>query len=83
MPASAEVQGETLQKFIAAWKRWNAEDWLATFADDFTQVTMPFGLGVPARSRSEVEQVLPKLMQLVQNYEVGDRSIADIIAYRM
>lgn len=70
MPAPAQVQAATLQQFLNAWKKWDAKEWLAIFADDFTQVTMPLGLGIPTRSRAEVEQVLPALVATVKSYEV-------------
>ncbi|KKA17950.1 hypothetical protein T310_8109 [Rasamsonia emersonii CBS 393.64] len=70
MPAPAHVQAATLQRFLDAWKKWDAEEWLAVFADDFTQVTLPFGLGIPPRPRAQVEQVLPALVATVKSYEL-------------
>nr|UYO77240.1 cytochrome P450 monooxygenase [Trichoderma psychrophilum] len=75
MPAPAEVQVATLQKFIDAWKRWDAQEWLSTFSDDFTQLTLPLGLGIPNRPRAQVEQVLPALMATVKSYELTVRHI--------
>ena len=72
MSAPADIQANTLQQFLDAWKRWNAEDWLNIFADDMTQVTMPFALGMAPRPRAEVEQTLPALVATVQSYEVSD-----------
>lgn len=72
MPAPAHVQAATLQRFLDAWKKWDAEEWLAVFADDFTQVTLPFGLGIPPRPRAQVEQVLPALVATVKSYEVRE-----------
>jgi hypothetical protein len=59
-----------LERFVDAWKRWNADDMLEVFADDFTQATLPFGMGVPDRERGAVEQVFPKLVGLVDDYKV-------------
>ena len=73
-PAPAHIQAATLQRFLDAWKNWDAEEWLAIFADDFTQVTTPFGLGIPSRSRAEVEQVLPALVATVKSYEVRNKT---------
>jgi hypothetical protein len=70
MTASRDVQAATLQKFIDGWKKWNAEEWMATFADHFTQITLPFQLGVPTRTRTQVDQILPALIATVQSYEV-------------
>lgn len=74
MAPSASTQAATLERFLDAWKRWDASAWLATFADDFTQVTLPFGMKVPSRDRTQVEQVLPKLMKVVQDYKVRTHS---------
>ena len=70
MSAPSHVQAATLERFLDAWKRWNADDMLAIFADDFTQVTLPFGMGVPERQRGAVEQVLPVLVGIVSDYKV-------------
>jgi hypothetical protein len=77
MPAPAHIQARTLESFIEAWKRWSAKDMLAVFSEDFTQTTMPFALGIPVRSRSEVEAVLPKLTQTVTDYKVSDNFIGN------
>ncbi|KAH8701027.1 hypothetical protein BGW36DRAFT_425822 [Talaromyces proteolyticus] len=65
-----EVQAATLQRFLEAWKKWDAQEWMATFADDFTQVTLPFSLGIPNRTRAQVEEILPALMAIVKSYEL-------------
>jgi ketosteroid isomerase-like protein len=70
MPSPAEVQSATLQRFLDAWKRWDAQAWLAEFSDDFTQLTLPLNLGIPSRPRAQVEQVLPALMATIKSYEV-------------
>lgn len=70
MPAPEKTQAATLEKFIDAWKRWDAQEWLALFSDEFTQVTLPLGLGIPSRPRAQVAQVLPALMATVKSYEV-------------
>ena len=70
MPAPADVQAATLQRFLDAWERWSAEEQLALFSDDFTQATLPLRLGIPPRTRAQVEQVLPKLVELVKSYQV-------------
>lgn len=70
MPALAHIQAATLERFVDAWKRWNADDMLATFSDDFTQATFPFRLGLPDKERDAVEQIFPKLVRLVNDYKV-------------
>lgn len=70
MPAPHHVQVATLERFVDAWKRWSAEDMIAEFADDFTQATLPFGMGIPERQKSAVQQVLPVLVGTVSDYKV-------------
>ncbi|KAF9769439.1 hypothetical protein IL306_013156 [Fusarium sp. DS 682] len=70
MSTPAHIQTLTLERFLDAWKSWNAADMLATFSDDFTQTTLPFRLGVPLRSREEVDMIFPVLVGLVSNYKV-------------
>jgi len=41
---------------------------LACFSEEVQQRSMPLSLGIPARKRQEVEAVLPKLVQVVDNY---------------
>lgn len=77
MPAPAHVQAATLNKFLEAWKKWDASEWLATFSSDFEQVSLPFSMGMPARSRAEVDLILPKLMESVTNYQVSCHIIAN------
>jgi hypothetical protein len=72
MPAPAHIQAATLQKFLAGWKKFTAEEWMATWSAESRQQILPFSLGVPSRSREEVQQVLPKLIGVLKNYEVGD-----------
>jgi len=71
MPAPASVQAATIDKFIAAWKRFTPKDMLATWSDDFTQHTLPFSLGHASRTRAQVEATLPKLAQILTNYTVS------------
>lgn len=71
MPAPAEVQAATLEKFIAGWKEFTPESWMATWSEDCTQKMLPLSLGVPARSRTEVLGILPKLIGILKNYKVS------------
>jgi hypothetical protein len=72
MPAPAEVQAATLHKFIAGWKEFTPESWMATWSEDCTQKMLPLSLGIPARSRTEVLGILPKLIGILKNYKVGN-----------
>lgn len=70
MPAPAHVQADTLDRFIAGWRKWTPEDWMATWSSDCVQVMLPLSLGIPPKSVAEVKGILPKLMEIVTNYEV-------------
>ncbi|KAI9648484.1 Monooxygenase dmxR10 [Ciborinia camelliae] len=75
MPAPTEVQAATLDKFIAGWKEFTPESWMATWSEDCTQKMLPLSLGVPARSRSEVLEILPGLVDILKNYRLDIREI--------
>ncbi|KAG0650224.1 Monoogygenase [Hyphodiscus hymeniophilus] len=70
MSSSAETQQVTLDKFIAGWKNWKAEDMIADWSDECTQTVLPFSLGHAPRTRAEVAFTLPKLMGIVSNHEL-------------
>jgi hypothetical protein len=70
MPGAAEIQTRTLEQFIEGWKAWTPEAWTACWSPDCQQQMLPFTLGVPARSLEEVMHVLPKMMEVLTNYEV-------------
>lgn len=70
MNPPASTQAATLQRFISAWKKWDAHEWISTFSEDFQQVTLPHSLNIPVRSRKEVEIVLPALVATVKSYQV-------------
>ncbi|TVY84596.1 Monooxygenase ptaG [Lachnellula suecica] len=80
MPAPADIQAATLDKFIKGWKKWTPEDWMATWSDDFKQGMLPFSLGVPSKSRAEAEFILPKLMAILTNYEVDIYEVVHDVA---
>lgn len=70
MPGSAEIQQETLNRFIAGWTDWSAAGMTAPWSHGCTQKALPFSLGHPARSREQVEATLPLLQRVVTDYEV-------------
>ncbi|KAI1328250.1 hypothetical protein F5Y16DRAFT_398655 [Xylariaceae sp. FL0255] len=71
MPASAQVQAATLDKFIEGWKTFTAEAWMETWSDDCKQQMLPSTLGIPARFRTETAAFLPKLISVLKNYEMN------------
>lgn len=70
MPAPLHIQAATLDRYIEGWKHFTAESWMATWSHDCQQKMLPFTLGIPSRSRAEVEIFLPKLMSVLKNYKV-------------
>jgi hypothetical protein len=70
MPAPAEIQAETLNKFIEKWRGWTADGFLSTWTDDCTQKTLPFSSNVPLRTRADTETLFPVLMGLMSNFQV-------------
>lgn len=78
MSTVAANQVATLEQFIAGWKKFTPEDWMASWSEDCTQKMLPFTMGVPARPRDEVQVVLPKLMEILTNYEAGSMQVLSI-----
>jgi len=72
MPAAAEVQAATLEKFIKGWSGWTPETFLASWTDDCTTKTLPFSSKIPARTRADTEQVFPMLMSFITNFQVSE-----------
>jgi hypothetical protein len=90
MSNSAEAQALTLERFLEAWKKWDAQECIAVFANDFTQVTLPLSLGIPKRKRAQVEETFPALVATVKSYKVrGNYSrrqrgqLAEISSYKL
>lgn len=70
MPAPAEVQAATLDKFIESWRRWSPDDFLATWSEDLNFTTLPFSYGKPTRARPQLEPRYRLLMSTLKNLEV-------------
>ncbi|KAG7287772.1 hypothetical protein NEMBOFW57_007287 [Staphylotrichum longicolle] len=70
MPASAEIQRATLDRFIAGWSNWSAAEMVETWTEDCTQVTLPFSLNHPPRTRAQVEVTLPLVQKVVTGYKL-------------
>lgn len=71
MPASADIQAATIQKFIEGWRGWTPEGFLSTWSDDCSQQQLPFSSQVPLRTREHVEKFFPKLMSILTNFQVS------------
>lgn len=69
MPAAAEVQAVTLDKFIKAWSKWTP-DFLDIWSDDLTFTTLPFSYGKPTRARAQLESRYLLLMSTLTNFQV-------------
>ncbi|KAB8227141.1 uncharacterized protein BDW43DRAFT_304834 [Aspergillus alliaceus] len=70
MPAPAEKQTATLNKFIEGWKGWTPDGFLASWSEDCAQVTLPFSSGVAPRTRAITEELFLKLMSILTNCEL-------------
>lgn len=78
MPAAAETQAATLQRFIDGWSDWTP-DFLNCWSDDLTFSTLPFSYGKPARPRASLEPRYLLLMSTLKNLQV--RKINPLFAF--
>lgn len=81
MPAPAEVQAATLEKFIKGWSGWTADGFLASWSNDCTQTTLPFSSAVPVRTRAHTEKLFPVLMSVLTNFQVSGHQ-GSVLKYR-
>ncbi|KAI0013979.1 hypothetical protein F4779DRAFT_639150 [Xylariaceae sp. FL0662B] len=70
MPAPAEVQAATLERFIEGWSGWTPEGFLASWTSDCTTKTLPFSAGVETRTREESERIFPLMMSCLTNFQL-------------
>lgn len=70
MSSTIETQRNTLETFIDGWKGWTPEGMMSTFSDDCTQSALPFTMHQPRRNIEDMRAVLPRLMGVVDNYQV-------------
>ncbi|KAJ9142412.1 hypothetical protein NKR23_g7288 [Pleurostoma richardsiae] len=69
MAATADIQAETLERFIEGWKAWTPESLTLTWSEDFQQRLLPYSLGVPPRSRAEAAWAVARLVEVLSNYK--------------
>ncbi|RYP30024.1 hypothetical protein DL767_006439 [Monosporascus sp. MG133] len=79
MPAAAEVQAATLEKFIKGWSEWNPDGFLATWTNDCTTTTLPFSSGVPTRNRAATERHFPVMMSFIRDFEASDHPVHNVV----
>ena len=70
MPASAQVQAATLDKYLRGWEKFIPEEMVSMWSDDCEQRMLPTTLGVPARSRAEIQSILPEIANILRNHTV-------------
>jgi hypothetical protein len=75
MPAAAQVQAATLEKLISGWHKWTPEEFVASWSDDCTQTTLPISIGVPTRTRAELEKFFSHLMSNLTNFHVREHQV--------
>ncbi|KAL2156765.1 hypothetical protein VTH82DRAFT_1511 [Thermothelomyces myriococcoides] len=81
MSDQAAVQEATLDEFIEAWKRWKPDTFFDTWTDNCTVTSLPFSLGVPTRSREEMDKLIPALMGVMSNWELTVHTIVHDTAH--
>ncbi|KAG6182130.1 hypothetical protein E4U36_003534 [Claviceps purpurea] len=69
MPAPVEIQQATLSKFIDAWERWNADDFIGLWSDSFTFQVLPFSDGKPIRPRDIIAPMYRNFIETLTNYK--------------
>ncbi|KAK5075030.1 hypothetical protein LTS08_001887 [Lithohypha guttulata] len=75
MSGSNQTQRNTLETFIQGWRGWTPEGMMATFSDDCTQSALPFTMHQPQRNMQDIKAALPKLIRVVDNYELKIHNI--------
>ncbi|PKX92291.1 nuclear transport factor 2 family protein [Aspergillus novofumigatus IBT 16806] len=76
MPAPADIQAATLNKFLAAWREGSAPDTMALWSDDFKQRLLPLSLGESSfRSRDQAALFYPGLVENLRNWELHIKEI--------
>ncbi|OKL55331.1 hypothetical protein UA08_09370 [Talaromyces atroroseus] len=75
MPAPAQIQKETIDKFLEAWGNSKAQDTMDLWSDDFEQQLLPFSLQQPVRQREHVELLYPALVSNLTNWKVDIKHI--------
>ncbi|KAG6015672.1 hypothetical protein E4U41_004578 [Claviceps citrina] len=75
MPPPADVQKATLDKFIDAWARWHADDFIALWSDGLTFTELPFSSGKPTRPRDKLEPRYRLLMSTLTNYKLDVKHV--------
>ncbi|KAF4178997.1 hypothetical protein CNMCM8694_002283 [Aspergillus lentulus] len=76
MPASADIQAATLNKFLASWREGSAPDTMALWSDDFKQRLLPLSLGESSfRSRDQAAFFYPVLVENLRNWELHIKEI--------
>lgn len=70
MASTAQVQADTLNKFLEAWKTQEARKTIALWSEDFKQRLLPCSLGASVNSRAQAEGIYPVLTSSLSNWKV-------------
>ncbi|KAH8810954.1 hypothetical protein F5884DRAFT_854322 [Xylogone sp. PMI_703] len=73
--ALANIQAETLNKFLAAWKEHRADEITGLWSEDFNQRILPLSLKAPAKSRNEAAIMCNVLSSKLTNWKLHIREI--------
>ncbi|ORX99968.1 hypothetical protein BCR34DRAFT_606450 [Clohesyomyces aquaticus] len=75
MPAPAEAQAATLERFIKAWGKWTPQ-FLEEWSEDLTFSTLPFSYGKPTRTRAQVQERYLLLIATPTNFQLKIHNVA-------
>ncbi|KAG6116500.1 hypothetical protein E4U13_001831 [Claviceps humidiphila] len=75
MPAPAEIQQATLRKFVDAWKKWDADEFIGLWSDSFTFKVLPLSDGKPTRPRDKVAPLYKNLIETLTDYKLDVKHI--------
>lgn len=70
MASTAQVQVDTLNKFLEAWRTQEARKTIALWSEDFKQRLLPCSLGASVNSRAQAEGIYPLLTSSLSNWKV-------------
>ncbi|KAK8045576.1 hypothetical protein PG993_005600 [Apiospora rasikravindrae] len=75
MSSLAEVQADTLNKFLEAWRTQDVGTTIELWSDDFKQRLLPDSLGAAVKSRAEAAVIYPVLTSNLSNWKLEIKQI--------
>ncbi|KAK6858845.1 hypothetical protein PG995_004698 [Apiospora arundinis] len=75
MASLAQVQADTLDKFLEAWKNQEAQKTIDLWSENFMQRLLPYSLGAAVQSRAQAEGIYPVLTSSLSNWKLDIKEI--------